>query len=120
MYVHISIGAPSGQLLHSTRLEESGSGVPMALVLGRGVRAPRGWELGLQGDLVNRSIAHRSLCRISACDEILQKFTTACAQLHLLRDGVYAHPPDIDMSALQQPLPPLFLLYTLYVHQIDA
>ncbi|KAL0030965.1 hypothetical protein WJX79_005290 [Trebouxia sp. C0005] len=48
VYVHISIRSPSGQLLHSTWLEEGGSGVPMALVLGRGVRAPRGWELGLQ------------------------------------------------------------------------
>ncbi len=102
--------APSGQLLHSTRLEEDGSGVPIALVLGRGVRAPRGWELGLQGDLVNKVPAHRSLCTINACAKMLQKFTTACAQLHLVHNGVYAHHPDIQMSALQQPLVPLIAL----------
>ena len=102
--------APSGQLLHSTRLEEDGSGVPIALVLGRGVRAPRGWELGLQGDVVHKVPAHRSLCTINACAKMLQKFTTACAQLHLVHNGVYAHHPDIQMSALQQPLVPLIAL----------
>ena len=72
MYVHLSIRAPSGQLLHSSRLEEGGSGVPMALVLGRGVRAPRGWELGLQGDLVNQIIVESEPVLIQAL--ILQLF----------------------------------------------
>ena len=44
----MSTKTASGQLLHSTRLEEGGTGVPVTLVLGKALRAPRGWELGIQ------------------------------------------------------------------------
>lgn len=48
VYLHVSTRPAAGHLIHSTRSEEGGSGCPLTLVLGKGVRAPRGWELGLQ------------------------------------------------------------------------
>ena len=38
------------RVLQTTRADEGGSGVPRALVLGKGRRAPRAWELALLGD----------------------------------------------------------------------
>lgn len=50
VYVLVSIKSATGQVLSTTRPEEEGSGVPFAFVLGKGKRAPRGWELACQGD----------------------------------------------------------------------
>ncbi len=52
-------------MVETTRLSESGvegSGVPRVFVLGKGLRAPRGWELALYG-------AHKccSMDLLSAC-----------------------------------------------------
>ena len=58
VYIHLSVKSISGKLLHSTRREEGGSGLPVALVLGKGVRAPRGWEIGLQGCEITLSVAN--------------------------------------------------------------
>ena len=49
MYFHLSVKKLDGTVLESTRLDEDGNGVPKAFVLGKGLRAPRGWELALQG-----------------------------------------------------------------------
>lgn len=38
--------------MESSRLEEEGSGIPKAFVLGKGRRAPRGWEMALEGEFV--------------------------------------------------------------------
>ena len=49
VYIHVSVKSASGKLLHSTRKEQGGAGRPLVFVLGKGLRAPRGWELSLQG-----------------------------------------------------------------------
>ena len=46
---HLSIKKETGGVLESSRLDEDGAGVPKAFVLEKGRRAPRGWELALQG-----------------------------------------------------------------------
>ena len=40
-----------GEIVKTTRLDEEGDGVPEAVVLGKGKRIPRGWELCLLGKL---------------------------------------------------------------------
>ena len=49
VYIHVTTVSASSSVLHSTRREAGGTGLPIALVLGKGIRAPRGWELALQG-----------------------------------------------------------------------
>ncbi|KAL3145165.1 hypothetical protein ABBQ38_001764 [Trebouxia sp. C0009 RCD-2024] len=53
VYIHVAVKSASGKLLESTRKEQGGSGRPLAFVLGKGIRAPRGWELALQ-DMVQQ------------------------------------------------------------------
>lgn len=49
VYFHRSVKKEDGSVLESTRTDEGGSGIPEAIILGQGKRAPRGWELALQG-----------------------------------------------------------------------
>jgi hypothetical protein len=49
VFFRLSIKTEDGAVLETTRLEEGGSGVPRAFVIGKGLRAPRGWELTLLG-----------------------------------------------------------------------
>ena len=47
----MSIKDSTGQkVLESTRADEGSSGVPKAFVIGKGRRAPRGWELAVMGE----------------------------------------------------------------------
>lgn len=47
VYVHYSVATTAGRIVQSTRLEEGGSGLPLAFVIGSGRRVPRGWEIAL-------------------------------------------------------------------------
>ena len=50
VYFHLTVRREDERVLQTTRLREEsveGSGVPRAFVLGKGLRAPRGWELAL-------------------------------------------------------------------------
>ena len=49
VYIHVTTLSNTNSILHSTRREAGGTGIPMALVIGKGIRGPRGWELALQG-----------------------------------------------------------------------
>ncbi len=49
VYFHLSVKKENGEVLESSRLEEEGSGLPKAFILGKGRRAPRGWEMALEG-----------------------------------------------------------------------
>ena len=49
VYVHVSIKTVDGEVLDTTRRDEGGSGVPNVFVVGKGKRAPRGWELAVAG-----------------------------------------------------------------------
>ncbi|KAI8469652.1 MAG: hypothetical protein J3K34DRAFT_512676 [Monoraphidium minutum] len=48
-FIHFSVRSAAGALLYSTRGIEGGSGQPLAFMIGKGRRAPRGWELALLG-----------------------------------------------------------------------
>ncbi len=48
VYVHVAV-REGERTLATTRADEGGPGVPRALVLGKGRRAPRAWELALLG-----------------------------------------------------------------------
>ena len=62
--MHLSVKSASGKLLHSTRREEGGSGIPMAIILGKGIRAPRGWEIGLKGREVALSVPNQCFAAV--------------------------------------------------------
>ncbi|GBF92152.1 peptidyl-prolyl cis-trans isomerase [Raphidocelis subcapitata] len=47
VFVHVTVKAASGAALFSTRAADGGAGHPIAFLLGKGRRAPRGWELAL-------------------------------------------------------------------------
>lgn len=49
VYVHYSVATKSGNIVQSTRIEEGGNGIPLAFVIGKGWRVPRGWEIALLG-----------------------------------------------------------------------
>ena len=49
VYVHLSVKNADGKVLDTTRKDEDGSGVPLVFVIGKGKRAPRGWELAVGG-----------------------------------------------------------------------
>ncbi len=49
--VHVVTRSPDGQNLWSTREQFGGSGLPLAFVMGKGRRVPRGWELALYGEV---------------------------------------------------------------------
>jgi hypothetical protein len=49
VYVHCSILNAENDVLYTTWAEEGGSGQPLALVVGKGCRAPRAWELAVLG-----------------------------------------------------------------------
>ena len=51
VYIHLSVARESGEVLQTTRPEQEGSGIPVPFVLGKGRRAPRGWELAVAGQL---------------------------------------------------------------------
>ena len=53
-----------GTVLETTRLDEDGSGIPKAFVLGKGLRAPRGWELALQGAAPSLALCRLHLLRL--------------------------------------------------------
>ncbi len=48
MYIHFAVKTPDDEILYSTYSADDGSGIPQPFVLGKGMRMPRGWELGLQ------------------------------------------------------------------------
>ena len=48
-------------MLQTTRPELEGSGVPVPFILGKGKRAPRGWELAVKGG------QHAQLEQLHAC-----------------------------------------------------
>ena len=50
--MHLTVSTEAGQLLQTTRPELEGSGVPIPFVLGKGMRAPRGWELAIKGESI--------------------------------------------------------------------
>ena len=54
VYFHLTVRREDGErVLETTRLSEEGvegSGVPRAFVLGKGLRAPRGWELAISSE----------------------------------------------------------------------
>ena len=50
VYVHLTVTRQSGEVLETTRPDQEGSGVPVPFVLGKGRRAPRGWELAVSGE----------------------------------------------------------------------
>ena len=56
--MHYSVGTTEGRVLQSTRLEEGGSGIPLAFVIGKGRRVPRGWEMALLGGRQDINICH--------------------------------------------------------------
>ena len=49
--VHVVTRSPDGHNLWSTREQYGGSGLPLAFVMGKGRRVPRGWELALYGEV---------------------------------------------------------------------
>ena len=49
--VHVVARSPDGQNLWGTREQHGGSGLPLAFVMGKGRRVPRGWELALYGEV---------------------------------------------------------------------
>lgn len=52
VYFHLTVRREDDRVVETTRLLEDGvegTGVPKAFVLGKGLRAPRGWELALSG-----------------------------------------------------------------------
>jgi hypothetical protein len=52
VYFHLTVRREDDKVVDTTRLSEDGvegSGVPKAFVLGKGLCAPRGWELALSG-----------------------------------------------------------------------
>lgn len=51
VYIQLSIKTADGsKVLDTTRADEGGSGVPLLFVIGKGKRAPRGWELAVEGE----------------------------------------------------------------------
>ena len=53
VYFHLTVRREDDRVVETTRLSDDGvegSGVPKAFVLGKGLRAPRGWELALYGE----------------------------------------------------------------------
>jgi hypothetical protein len=48
----VTIKSASDVRLFSTRSEEGGGGHPVAFLVGKGQRPPRGWELALLGGLM--------------------------------------------------------------------
>ncbi len=56
MYLHYSVATAAGQVLQSTRVEEGGAGLPLAFVIGKGRRVPRGWELAIMGVLPDSAL----------------------------------------------------------------
>ncbi len=69
VFFHLSIKTEDGAVLETTRLEEGGSGVPRAFVIGKGLRAPRGWELTLLGMSLVLHFCFKGLC--PHCVEVL-------------------------------------------------
>jgi hypothetical protein len=58
VYVHYSVKpAAGGPVLYSTRKEEGGAGQPLALLLGRGQRGPRSWELAVMSECILRLLS---------------------------------------------------------------
>ena len=77
VYFHLTVRREDGErVLETTRLREEGvegSGVPCAFVLGKGLRAPRGWELAISSE--RPKPARRLLC--SPCAGCLLDFCKA-------------------------------------------
>ena len=48
VYLHYAVKTPDDEILYSTFSADDGSGIPQPFVLGKGMRMPRGWEIGLQ------------------------------------------------------------------------
>ena len=77
VYLHLTVRREDGErVLETTRLCEEGvegSGVPRAFVLGKGLRAPRGWELAISSERVHaphgtRSARPADCWWLSVCD----------------------------------------------------
>eukprot|EP00798_Chlamydomonas_sp_ICE-L_P005152 gene5152-34966_t len=49
VYVHFSVIEGDDDILYSTRAEDGGTGHPLAFIMEKGRRAPRGWEIALGG-----------------------------------------------------------------------
>lgn len=52
VYLHYTVRGLDETVYCSTRSEAGGRGVPQPFVLGKGMRMPRGWEIGLQSELL--------------------------------------------------------------------
>lgn len=74
VYLHYSVATAGGRILQSTRVEEGGTGLPLAFVIGKGCRVPRGWELALLG-----------VCRVCTCSDCR---LISCCWLGTLRVGL--------------------------------
>lgn len=49
VYIHLTVSTDAGEVLHTTRPDLEGTGIPVPFVIGKGMRAPRGWELAVTG-----------------------------------------------------------------------
>ena len=66
VYFHLTVRREDDRVVETTRLIEDGvegTGVPKAFVLGKGLRAPRGWELALSGlhNLIGKNTVHNTV-----------------------------------------------------------
>jgi hypothetical protein len=62
VYFHLTVRREDERVIETTRLEEDGvegPGIPKVFMLGKGLRAPRGWELALQGESLNLQLQKR-------------------------------------------------------------
>ena len=57
VYLHYAVKSSDDEVLFSTFSADDGSGIPQPFVLGKGMRMPRGWELGLQSKIKYYSAA---------------------------------------------------------------
>ncbi len=60
IFLHVSISDTEDDQLWSTLAAEEGSGSPLAFLLEKGVRVPRGWEIAVKGECLSWSRAVRS------------------------------------------------------------
>ncbi len=51
VYLHYAVKSADDEVLFSTFSADDGIGIPQPFVLGKGMRMPRGWELGLQSKI---------------------------------------------------------------------
>jgi len=106
-YVHYSVKSASDALLYSTRRDEGGSGHPFAFLIGKGRRAPRGWELALLGACASccalrcAVLCHAVLCAV--CCVLCAVCCVLCAVCCVLC-AVLTEPLEIKARVADSPL----------------